>query len=100
MKDQSITESLITEPISKLASSASEVFTEVTSPATRKAVKRGVEKFKKRATELYDEAGDATSLALRRANREVRRRPYQAILLSAGVGFLLGYMLSRRFSKD
>jgi len=96
MKDVPITESLITEPISKLASSASEVFAEATSPSTRRAVKRKVAKIKRRAAEFYDDARDTTRVALRRADHEVRRHPYQSILLGAGVGILLGYLLSRR----
>ena len=50
-----------------------------------------------------DMAGRVRDKALesaRLADQTVRENPYQAIAIAAGVGAILGYLLSRRGSRD
>jgi ElaB/YqjD/DUF883 family membrane-anchored ribosome-binding protein len=43
-----------------------------------------------------DEAGDAAGEAAREIDEQVRRNPWAAVGIAAGVGLLLGLLLSRK----
>ena len=50
--------------------------------------------------ELYGRVRDKTVEGAKAADEAVREHPYQAIGIAFGVGALLGYLLSRRCSRN
>jgi ElaB/YqjD/DUF883 family membrane-anchored ribosome-binding protein len=62
----------------------------------RKRVADALESAKEIAGRVRDQAADYASAA----DEAVREKPYQAIGIALGVGALLGYLISRRGSRN
>ncbi len=63
--------------------------------STSANAQREIEDLRRRLKELTDKYGPAAHSAVEDLERQIREKPVQATLIAAGVGFLLGALLSR-----
>ena len=59
------------------------------------AAQREIEDLRRRLKELTDKYGPAAQSAVDDIEKQIREKPVQATLIAAGVGFLLGALLTR-----
>lgn len=64
--------------------------------AMRDRIGRSLEQAKNRLSQLEDEALDKGKAAARATDQYVHDNPWKSVGLAAGVGFLLGWLTSRR----
>lgn len=64
--------------------------------AARERVEEHVRETKERLSELQDDVLARSKAAARRTDEYVHDNPWQSISVAAGVGFLLGMLISRR----
>lgn len=69
---------------------------EGTAEQIRRTAQEGLNQVRERAGEYLQEGRDRAMDMERSVESQIRRQPVQAILIAAGVGFLLGMLFIRR----
>ncbi|MGO9547430.1 MAG: YqjD family protein [Rhodomicrobium sp.] len=59
------------------------------------AAQREIEDLRRRLKDLTDKYGPTAQSAVEDIEKQIREKPVQATLIAAGVGFLLGALLTR-----
>jgi Uncharacterized conserved protein len=92
---QSRAENIVdTQDVEKIKEASAEIAEDIKElgNAVRDLASDGLHKVQQKASKLYSRSQDGVKSVERRLEQKVRSKPIQAILIAAGIGFVLGWL--------